>query len=400
MRVDDIRGMFPALARQVGGRQAIYFDGPGGSQVPRSVADAVSNHLLESNANYGPNFITGRETIAVVQEVRRKLAKFLNCGETEVSFGQNMTSLTFAFSRALSMTWQVGDNVVVSEMDHDANITPWVLAARDRGVEVRVARYDREAGTVTKDEVLRLVDDRTKLVAITLSSNLVGSHVEVGGICREVRGRGVRVFVDGVHHAPHERIDVKDLGCDFLVCSAYKFFGPHVGILFGRGEVMRELNPYKIIPASDAEPHCWETGTQNFAGLAGLSAGLDYLWSLGRDKEAGFSATFDYIRELEAPLVDRFLERFRELKNYVLHGIAGSEGRSPTFAFTSQIESPERLAKRLGDQGVFVWNGHMYAVRLVDALGLKREEGVLRVGLMHYNTVSEVDRLFDLLEGL
>jgi len=397
MNLSEIRSCFPSLERHVNGRRAIYFDGPGGSQVPSFVVDSISKHLLESNANCSPNFVTGRETIALVNEVRNKVADFLNCSSHEVSFGQNMTSLTFAFSRSLSQTWAAGDEIIVSEMDHDANVTPWILAAEEKGVEVKVVPYNIDKGTVEVYDLIPLLSERTKLVAITLSSNLIGSHVDIKQVCESAHKVGAHLYVDATHHAPHHRIDVQDLGCDFLVCSAYKFFGPHVGVLYGRAELMEKLVPYKIEPAPVSLPNCWETGTQNFSALAGLGASLDYILSLGGKANRDFSVSFGKIAELESVLSDRFLERFFDLNNFILHGVQTSEGRAPTFALTSQRHSPEELAKFLGEQGVFVWNGHMYAVRLCDALGLQRDEGVLRVGLMHYNTVEEVDRLFDLL---
>lgn len=397
MDLTEIRSRFPSLERQINGRHVIYFDGPGGSQVPASVTESISRHMLQSNANASPNFATGQETIQLVSEVRNKVASFLNCSINEVSFGQNMTSLTFAFSRSLAQTWNEGDRIIVSEMDHDANISPWLLAAKERGVEVKVIPFDPSKATIDVDDIVPLLNDRTKLVAITLSSNLIGSQVNISAFCEKVHNAGALVFVDATHHAAHHRIDTQELGCDLLVCSAYKFFGPHIGVLYGRTNVMEKLVPYKIDPAPTSSPNCWETGTQNFAAIAGLGAALDYILAVGGEGNKDYSVSFAKIEELEQNLSEHFLHRLNGLNGFILHGVQTIENRSPTFAVTSEKAKPEELAKFLGGQGIFVWNGHMYAVRLVDALGLKREEGVLRIGLMHYNTVEEIDSLFDLL---
>ncbi len=397
VNLSAIRACFPALDRQLNGKQVIYFDGPGGSQVPRSVADAMSRYILESNANLGPNFATGQETIRLVAETRDKVARFLNCSSAEVSFGQNMTSLTFAFSRSLAQTWTAGDRIIVSEIDHEANISPWVLAAKERGVEVMSIPYNPDKGTVAADDLIPLLNNRTRLVAVTLSSNLIGSHVAIASICEKAHEAGALVYADATHHAPHHRIDTQKLSCDFLVCSAYKFFGPHIGILYGKADEMDKLVPYRIEPAPKTSPHCWETGTQNFAAMAGLGAALEYLLSVGGKKNEDYDVSFAKIAESELGLSEHFLEHLAQLDGFSLHGMQTTANRAPTFALTSHDQTPETLAKFLGSEGVFAWNGHMYAVRLVDALGLKRSEGVLRIGLMHYNTTEEVDRLVSLL---
>ncbi len=395
-----VREEFPALARRLGGESVVYFDGPGGSQVPRVVPEAMSDYILHHNANHGGCFATGRETVEMVADVRELVGLFLNCESSEVTFGQNMTSLTFAFSRALSQTWAEGDNIIVSQLDHDANISTWRRAAEDRGVSVRILPFDPVTQSIPVETLERFIDERTRLVAITSSSNLLGSHVDIAGMSEVAHRFGAYIYVDAVHHAPHYRVDVAALGCDFLVCSAYKFFGPHIGILYGRKDLMRLIEPYKIEPSPVEIPHCWETGTQNFTAVAGLGACLGYLLSLGGEGNGDFGLSYGRIGEMERLLVERFLARLDGHNFLRLHGVSGVSGRAPTFALTSVRHTPEDLARHLADHGVFGWNGHMYAVNLVDALGLDRSDGVLRLGMLHYNSVDEIDYAFDVLDGL
>ncbi len=394
----SIRKKFPALSRKINNSPAVYFDGPGGSQVPQTVASAMSDYILNHNANCGGCFTTGKETVAMVDAVRDKTARFLNCASSEVSFGQNMTSLTFSFSRALAHTWQAGDNIIVSQMDHDANITTWRRAAEDHGVEVRMLPYDHSSGTISVASLEQNIDKHTKLVAITCSSNILGSHVDVISMRKIAHQHGAKIFIDAVHHAPHNRIDVAEIACDFLVCSVYKFFGPHIGILYGKKKWMHTLPPYKIEPSPSAAPACWETGTQNFTALAGLDATLDYLLALGGEDNQNFDKSYAIISSLERSLMKHFLQRLKSINHLQLHGIKSHKNRAPSFALTSDRHTPQQLSQQLADHAIFTWNGHMYAVNLIDALQLERKHGVLRIGLLHYNTHDEIDRMFDLLE--
>lgn len=404
---DDCRHEFPALRRQVNGNPAIYFDGPAGSQVPQRVVDAVANHLVNHNANHGGLFATSRDSDAIVHETQKALATFLNTADPEtIVFGANMTTLTFALSRALANRWQPGDEILVTRLDHDANVSPWVRAAEDRGVTVQRVAIHPEDCTLDLTDLRSKLSSRTKLVAVGCASNAVGTRNPIRNIVEMAHAVGALVFLDAVHYAPHAAMDVAGWNCDFLVCSAYKFFGPHIGILWGRRELLETLPAYKVRPAPETLPDRWMTGTQNFACIAGVKAAVEYLVDLTsrlagtsiasrKTLEAGFHA----VEEHERTLGDRLLAGLASLPGVKVWGITDSKRgveRVPTVSFTHCRKKPREIAQFLGDRGIFVWHGNFYALPLTETLGLE-PDGMVRVGLLHYNTAGEVDRLIEAL---
>jgi cysteine desulfurase family protein (TIGR01976 family) len=398
-----IRAQFPALSRVVGGRPAAYLDGPGGTQVPKSVIDAMVDFMRAGGSNHGGSFVTSRETDAVADDARRAVADLFGASPDEIVFGQNMTSLTLSVSRALAATWTPGDNIVVTRLDHDANVWPWVIAARDNGVEVRWVDFDPDDGCRLLAEHLDdLIDARTRLVAVTHASNAVGTITDVRSIIEVAHTVGARTYVDAVHYSPHGLLDVADLGTDFLVASSYKFFGPHTGCLYGTTEALTGVAAYKIRPAPDEPPGKWETGTQSFESLAGITAAVDYIASLGRgpsrrDRIASAMATIgDYERSLSA----RFLDGIAALPAVTLYGRATPGGRTPTFAVSVDGVHPDTVAAVLGDLGIFVWSGDYYAVEVMRRLGIADRGGLVRIGFVHYNTLEEVDRVVTALGDL
>lgn len=401
--VDSARNEFPALRRSVGGVPAAYLDGPGGTQVPQRVIDAMAAYLTAGGSNLGGPFLTSRESGAVTEAARSAIAALFNAAPDEIAFGQNMTSLTFAVSRALAATWSPGDNIVLTHLDHDGNVWPWVRAARDRDVEVRWIDFDPKEGCrLQLDQLGSLVDDRTRLVAVTHASNAVGTIVDVAQAVETAHQHGARTFVDAVHYTPHGAVDVAATGTDFLVASAYKFFGPHIGCLFGRREVLDEVDAYRLRPAPDKPPGKWETGTQSFESLAGVAAAVDYIASHGvggtlRERVASaMEATIEY----EQRLSRRFLRGLNGIDGVTLYGMPFENGRTPTFAVDVGGVAPAEVARRLGEQGVFVWAGDYYAVEVMERLGVADSGGLVRIGFVHYNTLEEVDRVLEALSAL
>ncbi len=407
--VSRLRQQFPALERRVGGAPAIFFDGPAGSQVPVRVADAVRNYLLHTNANTHGAFASALESDAVIDEARRAVADLLGASDpSEVVFGPNMTTLTLSLSRALALTWLPGDEIVVTQLDHDADVTPWVLAARDAGAVVQTVPI-RPDTTLDLDALGAALSSRTRLVAVTAASNATGTLTPLPEIARAVHDAGSELFVNAVHYGPHGLIDVGAWQCDYLACSAYKFFGPHVGILWGRRERMRSLPVYKVRPADDTMPGRFETGTQSHEGIAGTLAAVDYLAELGRTSEPGtptrrdaIAAAYRAIGEHERALCARLLTGLARLRGYRVWGLADPErvgDRAPTVSITHARTSPQALAQALAARGIFVWHGNYYAVELSQALG-REPDGMVRIGLLHYNTAGEVDRLLEALADL
>ncbi|MBA3684531.1 MAG: cysteine desulfurase-like protein [Planctomycetes bacterium] len=409
LALDAVRRRFPALARRVGANEVVFADAPGGTQVPAEVIVAVADYLKNHNANLGGAFATSRETVEIVARARAAAAAFVNAANPdEMVFGANMTSLTFAMSRAITRAWKPGDEVVVSTLDHDANVAPWLLAAEDRGATVRVCKADPTGWTIGARELDAVLSPRTKLVALTLASNATGSLVDLAPLVRRAHAVGALVYVDAVHYAPHDLIDVQALGCDFLACSAYKFFGPHLGLLYGRRDHLESLQAYKVRPSSAQPPGKWETGTQDFAAVAGLGACLGYLGGLGLGIDLGaaadpgerlgrmaIAAGVARIKAHERALSERFLLKAREVPGLRIHGLTHAREagrRTPTFAVTSTAWTPQQAAERLGEQGICTWAGHFYAIGLIEQLGLSEQGGVLRIGFAHYHTVEEVDR--------
>jgi len=410
-RLEAIRRQFPALARQVQGRPAAFLDGPAGTQVPQRVIDAISNYLAHCNANHGGLFVTSRESDAMLQQAHEAAAHLLAAADpAEVYFGSNMTTLTFALSRALARTWRLGDEVLVTRLDHDANVMPWVLAARDAGATVRYVAFHREDCTLDLEDFRAKLTERTRLVAVGCASNATGSINPIRELCAAARAVGAFSFLDAVHYAPHALVDVAAWGCDFLACSAYKFFGPHIGVMWGRRELLERLEAYKLRPAPDHLPGKWMTGTQNHECLAGVLAAVDYLADLGREiagdanqnRRTALQSAYTAIGDYERQLVARLLFGLQHFSDMKVHGITTVERfdeRLPTVAITHARYQAAELARRLGEAGIFVWHGNYYALQVTEYLGLE-PDGMVRIGLVHYNTAEEVDRLLAALAEL
>lgn len=407
--VAELRSQFPALSRyHDDGQPVVYFDGPAGTQVPLHVIDGIVTYLSTCNANHGGPFATSRESDEMLVEAHAAMADFLQADDpATVWFGPNMTTLTFALSRALAQTWQAGDEIVVTRLDHDGNVTPWVRAAEDRGVTVRYAEIQESDCTLDLEDLRSKLSAKTKLVAVGYASNATGTVNPVEQICRWARDVGALSFVDAVHYAPHGRIDVEQLGADFLGCSTYKFFGPHQGVLWGRRELLEELNPYKLRPASDQLPDKWMTGTQSHEAIAGVIGAVDYLASIGEaladndnlDRRVALDVAYQAITAYESQLGLRLLEGLESLGCYKVWGITDRDSwhrRLPTFSVTHSDRTATQLAQHLGDRGIFTWCGNYYALQLTETLDLE-PEGMLRIGLVHYNTPNEVDRLIEAL---
>lgn len=399
MDVRSIRQQFPALSLELDGRPVIFADGPGGTQAHRTAISAIAAAFEAGLSNHGGPYLTSEAGERIVAEARAAMADLYNASPAEIVFGQNMTSLTFAVSRAIASTWSKGDEVVLTRLDHDANITPWVRAATERGVAVRWVEM-RDYGLDPAD-VAAEISDRTRLVAVTAASNALGTLVDVAAAADAAHEVDALVFVDAVQYAPHGAIDVQAWDADFLVASAYKFFGPHTGILFGRRELLAELPAYKVRPAPDTGPGRWETGTQSFESLAGVTAAVDYLASHGHgpNRRSQLVGGFGAIGAHEQSLTERFLAGVAELPGVRLHGVEG-DGRTPTFAIDVAGRSARESAVELGRRGIFVSHGHYYAVEVMRSLGVLESGGLIRLGFVHYNTADEVDRVLEELGRL
>jgi cysteine desulfurase family protein (TIGR01976 family) len=402
--VASLRRQFPALERA---GDTIFLDGPGGTQVPQRVIDAIVSYLTTCNANHGGVFATSRTSDEILHEAHVAVADLLNApSPDEVVFGANMTTLTLHLSRALARTWRPGDEVIVTRLDHDANVSPWVLAARDAGATVRRIDIHPEDCTLDLDDLRRRLGPRTRLVAVACASNAVGTINDVRTIARWAHEAGARVFLDAVHYAPHGPLEVQAWDCDFLACSAYKFFGPHVGILWGRREWLAQLPPYKLRPASDALPDRWMTGTQNHEGIAGVTAAVDYLAAIGSgggDRRQQLHSALTAIQAYEAELSRRLLRGLGERPRFKVWGITELERlaqRVPTVSITVPGHSAAEIATHLAARRIQVWNGNMYALELTERLGLEETGGLLRIGMVHYNTAEEIDRLLAALDAL
>jgi cysteine desulfurase family protein (TIGR01976 family) len=397
------RRLFSALQRQHNGRPVAYFDGPAGTQVPQSVIDAVADYLAHHNANCGAPFDTSRESDAILDGARLAMADFLGAADPgEIAFGPNMTTLALGLSRAIGRTWNAGDEIIVSRLDHDANVTPWVLAARDAGAVVRSIEVNPADCTLDLSSFESALNERTRLVAVGYASNCVGTINPVERISRRARLVGALTVVDAVHFAPHGLIDVQRIGCDFLLCSAYKFFGPHIGVMWGRRELLESIRPYKLRPSPESLPGRWMTGTQNHECVAGAAVAVEYLAEVGRcvDSHAGSRRSklvraFEAIAGYERGLGARLLSGLAELPDVRIWGITDPDRlgeRVPTVSFTHARLSPREIAARRAERGIYAWPGNHYALPLTEALGLE-PEGTLRVGIVHYNTAEEVERL-------
>jgi cysteine desulfurase family protein (TIGR01976 family) len=392
--VEALRSEFPALTAA-----QVFVDGPAGTQVPSRVINAVSDALMRSMSNVGGDFASSRRSDTTVAAARTAASDLVGGRPDEVVFGPNMTSLTFAFSRALVEEWKPGDRIVLSGLDHDANVTPWVRAAASVGVETVFGDVKDDA-TLDLDHMVSLIDERTRLVAVTACSNAFGSLVDVTRVTAAARQVGALTYVDAVHFAPHRFIDVNAIGCDFLVASSYKFFGPHLAVLWGRRRHLERLPAFKVRPAPDVGPARWETGTPPFELLAGFTAAVDYLASLGwgGDRRGALAAAFREIAEYEALLGRRFLDGLPDRVRVV--GLPTLEGRVPTFSVEVDGLSAAEVSKQLGSRRVAVWAGHYYAVEPMRRLGFLDKGGLTRIGFLHVNTESEVDAVLTALGDL
>src|SRR3954452_16088185 len=399
-----VRERFPALIRVHGGRPVVFAGAPGGTQVPQSVIDAMSRYLRESNSNTHGAFATSMETDALIADARFVAADFLGADQDEIVFGQNATTLLFSISRAIGRTLRPGDELVVTRLDHDANVAPWLALAEDTGATLRHVDFSVEDGTLDLDSLDAALSERTRVVAFTLASNALGTVTPAREIVRRARRTNAVVVADAVHVAQHRALDVRALGVDLLACSPYKFFGPHLGVLFGKRELLGELRPYKVRPSRDTVPERWETGTLAHESLAGLIAAVDYIGSLSGSPSSGrrqaVLAGMEAIRAHESELSTRFLSGLTELERVRLYGIADPgrvAERTPTFAIRVGDEAPVATATRLAERGIYAWDGDYYALEVMERLGLQSSGGAVRIGFCHYNTAEEVDRVLDAL---
>ena len=407
--IAEIRSRFPGLNRMVNGNPAIFFDGPGGSQSPESVGEAVKHYLLHQNANVGMSFASSKETDKLIDETMRACADLVGCSDyREIVFGQNMTSLTIQLASALSRTWGPGDEIVVTRSDHDANVRPWILAAKWSGATIRWIEIDPDGCTYRAESIESSIGERTVLVAIGAASNFSGTINDVKEICEKAHTVGAEVFVDAVHYAPHGLIDVKDLGCDYLACSSYKFFGTHQGILWGRYARLAELPVAKLRVSSEEVPFRWMTGTQGHESMAGTLAAIEHLEWLGIhlagtkiSRREALSVAFTAIEDYESDLCWKMIGGLEEIgvKIWGITDFSMKQRRAPTVSFTHHSMTAEEIGSALAENGVFTWAGNFYALELSEALGLE-PEGALRVGILHYNTAEEVDRFLEVLSEI
>jgi cysteine desulfurase family protein (TIGR01976 family) len=407
--ISRVRSQFPPLSQTVDGQPAVFLDGPGGTQVPQRVIDAISDYLKASNANTHGAYATSRRTDAVVAEARAAMADFFGCDSDEVVFGPNMTTLTFAISRSIGRELGPGDEILLTHLDHDANVSPW-RALEERGVTIRFVDINEHDCTLNMADLAHKISSRTRVVAVGYASNAVGTMNDVKEIVRLAHHKGALAYIDAVHYAPHGSIDVRALDCDFLVCSSYKFFGPHMGILYGKREHLERLQPYKVRANSNAVPHRWEWGTLNHECIAGISACVDYLADLGRQvdpsastRRAALLAAYGAIQQHEQGLAEILISGLLAIPGLKLYGIRDVgklDRRCPTVAVRIASQTPLELATKLGDRGFFTWDGNYYALNLSERLDVEKDGGFLRIGLAHYNTAEEVQRFLSALREI
>lgn len=400
-----IKQHFPKLRQS----NEIHADAPGGTQVPESVIDAISHYLIHQNANLGAAFRTSKESDTILLQAQKTVQFFLNADQdSEIIFGNNMTSLTFHISRSIGNTLQPGDRILLSKMDHEANISPWQMMARDKHCEIDFVDINPATCTFNQTDLLQKLEKKPKLFAFTACSNATGTLNDVARITKMAHGAGVLVYVDAVHYAPHKLIDVKQWDCDFLACSAYKFFGPHVGILYGKESILDKLQPYKVRPATNSNPGKWMTGTQNHEGIAGTTAAINYLTSISEcdgytSKRNQLEQAFQLIEHHEKSLSIAFLKGIQELKEIKIIGITdGSviDQRVSTFSLRSEKIPAAILAKELARRGIFAYSGNFYAKTLMETLGFEDNGGVLRIGFVHYNDLEQVELIIDALKTI
>lgn len=416
--LEQIRGKFPALNIKDSGVRRIYFDNPAGTQVPTEVIEAVKKCMIESNANIQGGFETSNRVDKILDEFHQSMADFLNATSSEeIIFGQNMTTLTLHISRSIGRLLSKGDEIILSRMDHDANISPWLLLAEDIGLSVKWLSFDTEKYEFDLNCLENLLSDKTKLICIGGASNLLGTINDIKSICKIAKKANALTYVDAVQLAPHVSIDVQDIDCDFLVCSAYKFFGPHQGILWGKRQLLKSLSPYKVRPATSELPGCFETGTQSHEGMAGTTAAVNYFAWIGREYAETYQienkyknertkfvhAALDYLFEYEKLLTIDLIEGLQNIKNVQVQGITEKNAldrRLPTVSFSVIGLSPSLIAEELAKENIFVWSGHSYALEVVKSLNLLDKGGVLRTGPVHYNTINEVHEFLEILDKL
>jgi len=408
-----VRAQFPALAQSVSEhsnkRPAVFLDGPGGTQVPQRVIDAIADYLARNNANTHGAYQTSRNTDRIIDEARAAMADFLNCDADEIVFGPNMTTLTFALSRALGRELGPGDEIVLTLLDHDANFSPW-KALEEKGVTIRAANFNEEDCTLDMRDLASKIGSRTRLVAVGYASNAVGTINDVAEVVRLARQAGALSFIDAVHYAPHGAIDVRALDCDFLACSTYKFFGPHMGVLYGKRDHLKSLRPYKVRPCTDNSPSCWESGTLNHECIAGIKACVDYWEELGRranpaatTRRAAILSAHEAIHKHERKMAEKMIAGLLAIPGLKLYGISDPrrfDNRCATFVVRIAGHTPLELATKLGERGFFTWDGNYYALNLTEQLDVERLGGFLRIGLAHYNTMEEVERLLAALREI
>jgi len=407
--VSRVRAQFPSLSQTVAGQPAVFFDGPGGTQVPQRVIDAISDYLAHSNANTCGAYATSQRTNTVLAEARSAMADFFGSDPDEVVFGPNMTTLTFAISRSIGRELGPGDEILLTHLDHDANVSPWRVL-EERGVSIRFVDINEDDCTLNLADLEQKISTRTRVVAVGYASNAVGTINDVKEIVRLAHKKGALAYIDAVHYAPHGPIDVRALDCDFLVCSSYKFFGPHMGILYGKREHLQRLQPYKVRANTNVVPNRWEWGTLNHECIAGITACVDYLADLGQQVDpslsgrraallAGYSAIQQYERGLAETLIAGLLT-IPGLNFYGIRDLAKIDQRCPTVAVRVAGQTPLQLATKLGERGFFTWDGNYYALNLTERLDVEKDGGFLRIGLAHYNTADEVQRFLTALREI
>ena len=404
-----VRQQFPALRQTVNGQPAVFFDAPGGTQVPQQVIDAISEYLSKWNANVGGAFLTSQRSDLVVEQAHQAMADFFNCDPDEVVFGANMTTLTFALSRAIGRDLKAGDELLVTCLDHDANVSPWVCL-EERGAKVRTADIKTADCTIDMFDLQAKIRRNTRLVAVGWAANAVGTINDVQEAIRLAHEVGAMTFIDAVHYAPHGLIDVKAIDTDFLACSSYKFFGPHQGFLYGKREQLQRLRPYKLRVCSEKRPDRGETGTQNHECMAGVTAAIDYIAEVGRHhssevhtRREAIVAAYEVFQQHERELAAQLISGLLAIPTLTFYGItdpARFDQRTPTVAIRMEGYTPRELAERLGERGIFTWDGNYYAINLAERLGVQQSGGMLRIGLAHYNTAEEVERLLAELRAL
>ena len=397
--VEEIRTHFPALERTYNGYPVAYFDGPGGTQVPKSVVEAMNDYLLNHNANTHWEYPSSNETDRIIERSRETIAEFLNASPSEIVFGQNMTSLTFHLSRALGREFGPGDEIVVTELDHHANSDTWRALAKDRDLEIRVLPMNVETGQLEFDQLPGLLNERTKLVAIGAASNILGTINDIDQAVALARAAGALSFVDAVHFAAHELIDVKKIGCDFLAVSAYKFYGPHIGVLYGRKDLLESIDFPKLRPAPDYSPERMETGTQNHEGIAGAAAAVDFIASLakGGSRRDRLVTVFGELHRRQREMFDVMWEGLSNIDGVTVYGPPPGSPRTSTVSFTVAGHQSDDVARKLAERGLFLSDGDFYALTVVERLGVG---GLVRAGLTCYSTMEEVERLLDALRWL